>query len=152
MITLQPGDKAPDFKAKDQNGKTVSLKDFRGKKVALYFYPEDDTQVCTVQACNFRDNYPLLKSKGYEVIGVSPQGVESHKKFEKKYNLPFTILADEDMKVINAYGIYGLKKLYGNEVMGIQRATFVIDEQGKIEKIISRALSKTSAQQVLKEK
>jgi peroxiredoxin Q/BCP len=150
MITLQVGDKAPDFKAKDQNGKTVSLKDFKGKKVALYFYPEDDTSVCTVQACNFRDNYPQLQDEGYEVIGVSPQGVESHKKFETKYSLPFTLLADEDKKIINAYGVWGLKKLYGNEFMGIQRATFVIDEKGKIAKIIGRALSKKSSQQVLK--
>lgn len=150
MITLQVGDKAPDFKAKDQNGKTVSLKDFKGKKVALYFYPEDDTSVCTVQACNFRDNYPQLQDEGYEVIGVSPQGVESHKKFETKYSLPFTLLADEDKKIINAYGVWGLKKLYGNEFMGIQRATFVIDEKGKIAQIIGRALSKKSSQQVLK--
>jgi peroxiredoxin Q/BCP len=150
MITLQPGDKAPDFKAKDQNGKTVSLKDFKGKKVALYFYPEDDTSVCTVQACNFRDNYAQLQKEGYEVIGVSPQGVESHKKFETKYQLPFTLLADEDKKVINAYGVWGLKKLYGNEFMGIQRATFVIGPTGKIEKVISRALSKKATQQVLK--
>ncbi|HLP20122.1 MAG TPA: thioredoxin-dependent thiol peroxidase [Chitinophagales bacterium] len=150
MITLTTGDKAPDFKAKDQNGKAVALKDFRGKKVVLFFYPEDDTPVCTVEACNFKDNYALLKSKGYEVIGVSPQGVESHKKFEAKYKLPYTLLADEDMKIINAYGIWTLKKLYGREYMGIQRSTFVIDEKGNIEKIIPRVLSKKSTEQVLK--
>lgn len=149
MITLQPGDKAPDFKAKDQDGNTVALKDFKGKKVVLFFYPEDDTPVCTVEACNFRDNYALLKKQGYEIIGVSPQGVESHKKFHGKYKLPYTLLADEDMKIINAYGIYTLKKLYGREFMGIQRATFVIDEKGRIEKIVPRVLSKKATQQVL---
>ena len=150
MITLAVGDKAPDFKSKDQNGKAVSLKDFKGKKVILYFYPEDDTPVCTVEACNFRDNFSMLKKKGYEIIGVSPNSVESHKKFEAKYKLPFILLADEDKKIINAYGVWGLKKLYGREYMGIQRATFIIDEKGKIEKIIGRVLSKIATEQVLK--
>lgn len=150
MITLLSGDKAPDFKAKDQNGKTISLKDFKGRKVILYFYPEDDTPVCTVEACNFRDNFSLLKKKGYEIVGVSPNSVESHKKFEAKYKLPFTLLADEDKKIINAYGVWGLKKLYGREYMGIQRATFIIDENGKVEKIIGRVLSKIATEQILK--
>lgn len=150
MIELVAGDKAPDFKSKDQNGKTVSLKDFKGKKVILYFYPEDDTPVCTVEACNFRDNFSQLTKKGYEIVGVSPNSIESHKKFEAKYKLPFTLLADEDKKIINAYGVWGLKKLYGREYMGIQRATFVIDEKGKIEKIIGRVLSKIATEQVLK--
>lgn len=150
MIELVAGDKAPDFKSKDQNGKTVSLKDFKGKKVILYFYPEDDTPVCTVEACNFRDNFSQLTKKGYEIVGVSPNSIESHKKFEAKYKLPFTLLADEDKKIINSYGVWGLKKLYGREYMGIQRATFVIDEKGKIEKIIGRVLSKIATEQVLK--
>jgi peroxiredoxin Q/BCP len=150
MITLQPGNKAPTFKAKDQDGKTVSINDFKGKKVILYFYPEDDTPVCTVEACNFRDNFSLLKKKGYEIIGVSPNSSESHQKFIAKYKLPFTLLADEDKKIINDYGVWGLKKLYGREYMGIQRATFVIDEKGKIEKVIPRVLSKKSTEQVLK--
>lgn len=150
MIELVAGDKAPDFKSKDQNGKTVSLKDFKGKKVILYFYPEDDTPVCTVEACNFRDNFSQLTKKGYEIVGVSPNSIDSHKKFEAKYKLPFTLLADEDKKIINAYGVWGLKKLYGREYMGIQRATFVIDEKGKIEKIIGRVLSKIATEQVLK--
>ena len=150
MISLAVGDKAPDFKSKDQNGNAVSLKDFKGKKVILYFYPEDDTPVCTVEACNFRDNFSMLKKKGYEIIGVSPNSVESHKKFEAKYKLPFILLADEDKKIINAYGVWGLKKLYGREYMGIQRATFIIDEKGKIEKIIGRVLSKIATEQVLK--
>jgi len=150
MIELVAGDKAPDFKSKDQNGKTVSLKDFKGKKVILYFYPEDDTPVCTVEACNFRDNFSQLTKKGYEIVGVSPNSIESHKKFEAKYKLPFTLLADEDKKIINSYGVWGLKKLYGREYMGIQRATFVIDEKGKIEKVIGRVLSKIATEQVLK--
>src|ERR1043165_1421273 len=150
MIKLKVGDKAPHFKAKDQNGKTVSLKDFKGRKLILFFYPEDDTPVCTQEACNFRDNYTLLQEKGYEIVGVSPQGVESKKNFVSKFKLPYTLLADEDMKVINAYGIWDLKKLYGREYMGIQRATFVIDEKGNIEKIVPRVLSKKSTQQVLK--
>jgi len=150
MTHLNEGDKAPDFKAKDQNGKAVSLKDFKGKKFVLYFYPEDDTQVCTVQACNYRNNISLLKKEGYEVIGVSPQGIESHKKFEAKYKLPFTLLADEEMKVINAYGVWGPKTLYGRTYDGLHRETFVINEKGVITRIIRRSLSKIATQQVLK--
>lgn len=150
MFTLNEGDKAPAFKAKDQNGNTISLKDFKGKKVILYFYPEDDTPVCTVEACNFRDNFSLLKKKGYEIIGVSPNSSESHKKFTAKYKLPFTLLADEDKKIINDYGVWGLKKLYGREYMGIHRVTFVIDEKGNIEKIVRKVLSKKATEQVLK--
>src|SRR5689334_19926747 len=115
MITLKEGDKAPAIKAKDQEGNIITLKQFIGKKVILYFYPEDDTPVCTVEACNFRDNYALLKKKGYVIIGVSPNSVESHQKFIKKFKLPFTLIADEDKKVINDYGVWGLKKLYGRE-------------------------------------
>jgi peroxiredoxin Q/BCP len=150
MITLKEGDKAPVFKAKDQDGKNVSLNDYKGKKVILYFYPEDDTPICTVEACNFRDNFSVLKKKGYVIIGVSPNSPESHRKFIGKYKLPFTLLADEDKKIINDYGVWGLKKLYGREYMGIQRATFVIDEKGMIEKVIPRVLSKKSTEQVLK--
>lgn len=150
MITLKPGDKAPDFKAKNQDGNTVALKDFRGKKVVLFFYPEDDTPVCTAEACDFRDNFSLLSSKGYQIVGISPQGVDSKKSFHTKYKLPYTLLADEEMKIINAYGIWTMKKQYGREYMGIQRATFVIDEKGHIEKIVPRVLSKKSTQQVLK--
>src|SRR5436190_10761356 len=101
MLHLKEGDKAPAIKAKDQNGEVITLKQFAGKKVILYFYPEDDTPVCTVEACNFRDNFALLKKKGYEIIGVSPNSSESHQKFISKYNLPFTLISDENMKVIN---------------------------------------------------
>lgn len=150
MLTLKEGDKAPAIKAKDQNGNTVTLKQFLGKKVILFFYPEDDTPVCTVEACNFRDNYEDLKSKGYELLGVSPNGVESHLKFANKFSLPYTLLADEDMKIINDYGVWGPKQLYGRHYDGLHRTTFVIDEKGKIEKIIKRVLSKKATEQVLK--
>lgn len=150
MLHLKAGDKAPAIKAQDQNGDIITLKQFAGKKVILYFYPEDDTPVCTVEACNFRDNFSLLKKKGYEILGVSHNSPESHQKFITKYKLPFTLLADEDMKVINDYGVWGLKKLYGREYMGIHRTTFVIDEKGTIEKIVGRVLSKKATDQVLK--
>ncbi len=150
MITLQEGDKAPAFKAKDQDGKTVSLKDFLGKKVILYFYPQDDTLTCTQEACNFRDNFPLLKEQGYTILGVSPDTPASHSKFIQKFKLPFSLLADVDKKIITAYGVWGPKKLYGREYEGIYRSTFVIDKKGKIEKIIRRVLSKKATEQVLK--
>lgn len=150
MITLQEGDKAPAVKAKDQNGNTVTLKDYLGKKVILFFYPEDDTPVCTVEACNFRDNYEELTKLGYVLLGVSPNDVESHKKFSNKFELPYTLLADESMKIINDYGVWGPKVLYGRHYDGLHRTTFVIDEKGKIEKIVKRVLSKKATQQVLK--
>lgn len=149
-MELQAGDKAPDFKTKDQDGNVVSLKDFKGKKVALYFYPEDDTQVCTVQACNLRDNYAELKKHGITILGVSPNDEKSHKKFEAKFNLPFTLLVDEDLKLANKYGVWAEKVLYGNRHMGIVRSTFLINEDGKIHHIIKRALSKIHTQQILK--
>ncbi len=149
-MQLQAGDKAPDFKTKDQDGNVVSLKDFKGKKVALYFYPEDDTQVCTVQACNLRDNYAELKKNGITILGVSPNDEKSHKKFEAKYNLPFTLLVDDDLKIANKYGVWAEKVLYGNRHMGIVRSTYLINEDGKIHHIIKRALSKTHTQQILK--
>lgn len=150
MLTLKEGDKAPTIKAKDQDGNPVTLKQFIGKKVILFFYPEDDTPVCTVEACNFRDNYADLKSKGYELLGVSPNGVESHQKFAKKFDLPYTLLADEDKKIINDYGVWGPKQLYGRHYEGLHRTTFVIDEKGVIEKIVKRVLSKKATEQVLK--
>jgi peroxiredoxin Q/BCP len=148
-ITLNEGDKAPAFKAKDENGKTISLKDFEGQKLILYFYPQDDTPTCTVEACNFRDNFSLLKKKGYTILGVSPDSSESHKKFIAKHKLPFSLLADEDKKIINAYGVWGPKKLYGREYEGLMRTTFVIDEKGRIEKIVRKVLSKKATEQVL---
>jgi thioredoxin-dependent peroxiredoxin len=149
-MTLQPGDKAPDFTVKDQNGNEVSLKDFKGQKVALYFYPEDDTTGCTQQACNLRDNYTALKEHGITILGVSADDEKSHTKFINKYTLPFTLLADTDKKLIESYGVWGQKKMFGHEYMGILRTTFLIDEEGKIAHIIDKVKTKEHTQQILK--
>ena len=149
MTTLVAGDKAPDFSAKDQSGNTVSLSDFKGKKVVLYFYPKDDTPGCTKEACNFRDNFELLKKKGYVVLGVSVDSERSHKKFIEKYELPFTLISDTEKQVVNAYGVWGKKKFMGREYMGTARVTFVIDENGIIEKVIDKVDTTDSTAQVL---
>ena len=149
MITLKEGDKAPAFQAKDQNGNKVSLSEFKGKKVVLYFYPEDDTPTCTVQACNLRDNYALLKKNGFEVIGVSPNDEKSHKKFETKFSLPFTLLADPGHAIINKYGVWGEKQMFGNKYMGVHRTTFVINEKGVISKIFLRPKNKEHAKEII---
>lgn len=149
MTTLVAGDKAPDFSAKDQSGNTVSLSDFKGKKVVLYFYPKDDTPGCTKEACNFRDNFELLKKKGYVVLGVSVDSERSHKKFIEKYELPFTLISDTEKQVVNAYGVWGKKKFMGREYMGTARVTFVIDEKGIIEKVIDKVETTDSTAQVL---
>jgi peroxiredoxin Q/BCP len=150
MANLQPGDKAPLFSGKDSNGKTVSLSDFKGKKVALVFYPEDDSPLCTVQVCNLRDHYSELKKKGIEVIGVSPDSEESHRHFEKKFNLPFTLIADPDHKIMNKYGVWAEKQMFGNKFMGVKRNTFVIDEEGTIRKIILRPKTAQHAEEIMK--
>ena len=147
---LEAGNKAPDFSGLDQNGIKVSLKDYRGKKVALYFYPEDDTPTCTVQACNLRDNFSALKAAGFEIIGVSPDDVESHKKFKNKFQLPFTLIADPKHAIIDKYGVWGEKNLYGHKHMGIHRTTFVIDEKGTIRKIFKRPNNKAHAEEIIK--
>lgn len=149
MAKLTEGTKAPDFTAKDQNGKTVSLADFKGKTVILYFYPKDDTPGCTAEACDFRDNYQSLLSQGYEVIGVSVDDEKSHKKFETKYSLPFTLIADTDHHIVEAYGVWVEKNMYGKTYMGISRNTFIIDGNGTIKKIIEKVDTKNSSQQVL---
>jgi thioredoxin-dependent peroxiredoxin len=148
-MELKPGDKAPDFTAKDQDGKVHTLKDYKGRKVVLYFYPKDNTQTCTTEACNLRDNYAILKKKGIVVLGVSADDEKSHKKFEKKYSLPFTLLADTDKKIVNDYGIWALKKFMGLTFMGILRKTFLIDENGKIAHIIDKVKSKEHTAQIL---
>ena len=146
---LQEGDKAPAFKAKDQDGNVVSLADFKGRKVVLFIYPEDDTPTCTEEVCNLRDNFSLLKKKGFVVLGVSPDDVKSHKKFEQKFHLPFPLLADPERKIIEAYDTWGEKQMFGRKYMGVFRNTFIIDEKGKIEKIFRKVHSKKHTQQIL---
>ncbi|MCB0070153.1 MAG: thioredoxin-dependent thiol peroxidase [Caldilineaceae bacterium] len=132
MSELSVGQPAPDFTAVTDTGETVKLSDFRGKRVVLYFYPKDDTSGCTTQACGFRDNYPVIEEKNAVVLGVSPDGVQSHQKFKTKYELPFTLLVDEDHAIAEAYGVWGEKSMYGKSYMGIVRSHFIIDEEGKI--------------------
>lgn len=148
-MELKVGDKAPDFKAVDQNGATVALKDFKGKKVALYFYPKDDTPGCTAQACNLRDNIDELTQNGITVLGVSVDDVKKHKKFEDKYKLPFTLVADEEKSIVESYGVWGEKKFMGKTYMGTSRVTFLIDEQGKIAHIIQKVDTKNHTAQIL---
>lgn len=149
MVTLKEGDKAPLFKGVDQDGKMISLSDYRGNKLVLYFYPAADTPTCTVESCNLRDNFGLLKKKGYRVVGVSPDEVKDQKKFAVKYDLPFPLIADTDKKISMAYGVWDMKKLYGREYMGILRTTFLIDEKGKIEKIFLRPKNKQHAEEII---
>jgi peroxiredoxin Q/BCP len=149
MVTLKEGDKAPAFSGKDQNGNKISLSDLKGKKLVLYFYPEDDTPTCTIQACNLRDNYALLKQHGFEVIGVSPDDEKKHKKFEAKYKLPFTLIADAKHAIINKYGVWDEKIMFGHKYMGVLRTTFVIDEKGIIRKIFLRPKNKQHAEEII---
>lgn len=132
MSKLQTGDMAPDFEAVTDSGDSVKLSDYRGQRVVLYFYPKDDTSGCTTQACSFRDNYDEIQEKNAVILGVSPDGVESHQKFKSKYDLPFTLLVDEDHSIAEAYGVWGERSMYGRKFMGITRSHFVIDEEGKI--------------------
>lgn len=146
---LKAGDKAPNFEGKDENGKKVSLKNYAGKKLVLYFYPKDNTPTCTIEACNLRDNYSLLIKRGYLILGVSADDETKHLKFIKKFDLPFQLLADVDMKVIKAYDVWGKKQFMGRIFDGINRTTFVIDEKGKIEKVITDVKSKNHTEQIL---
>jgi peroxiredoxin Q/BCP len=148
MITLKEGDKAPQFSGIDQNGEPFKLSDLRGRKVVLYFYPQDDTPTCTIQACNLRDNYAMLTGKGFEVIGVSPDEAPRHKKFEQKFNLPFRLIADPGHRIIDKYGVWGEKQLYGRKYMGLYRTTFVINEKGLIAKIFLRPRNKQHAEEI----
>ncbi len=149
MTHLKPKDKAPAITTTDQDGNKVSLKDFKGKKVALYFYPHDDTETCTKEACNLRDNYTILKQKGIEILGVSIDDEKSHKKFIKKYTLPFTLLVDTDKKIVNDYGVWGEKLFMGKIIVSTYRTTFLINEKGKIDHIIEKVLSGKHAQQII---
>lgn len=148
-MSLKIGTKAPAFTGVDQNGKSISLKDFKGKKVVLYFYPKDDTPGCTAQACNLRDHHSELLNKGFVVIGVSVDSVKKHKKFEEKYSLPFSLIADEDHAIVKSYGVWGEKKFMGKTYMGTTRTTFLIDESGNIKAIIEKPDTKNHAAEVL---
>ncbi|MCH8232921.1 MAG: thioredoxin-dependent thiol peroxidase [Bacteroidetes bacterium] len=148
-MQLQIGSKAPDFEVNDQDGNSVKLSDFRGKKVVLYFYPKDNTPGCTAEACNLRDNYNELRKRGYEVLGVSKDSEKSHQKFIEKQNLPFRLLADIEKKVHDRYGTWVEKSMYGRKYMGTARKTFIIDENGKIENIIEKVKTKDHTAQIL---
>lgn len=147
---LKVGEKAPAFTGIDQDGNKISLSDFKGQKVVLFFYPEDDTPTCTIQACNLRDNYALLKKNGFKIIGISPDDIKSHQKFREKFNLPFTLIADPEHKIIDKYGVWGKKNLYGREYMGLHRTTFVVDEKGIISRLFLRPKNKAHAEEILK--
>jgi len=150
MTTLKPGDKAPNFSAPDQDGKIHQLSDYKGKKLVVFFYPGADTPSCTKEACNLRDNYETFKARNYELLGVSADTQKKQGKFITKYNLPFPLLADEDKSVINAFGVWGPKKFMGRLFDGINRTTFVIDENGIIEDVITDVKTKEHAAQILK--
>src|SRR6187551_1918030 len=151
-MALKIGSKAPNFTVNDQHGKPVTLSDLKGKKIVLYFYPTDLTPTCTTEACNLRDNYKTLLKRGYEVLGISPDTEKMHRKFIAKENLPFRLLSDIDRKVHDLYGTWGPKVLFGRDYMGTLRTTFVINEEGVIEDIIDKVVSKDHAAQILKDK
>jgi len=149
MTKLKPGDKAPNFVAEDEKGNTISLSDYSGKKLVVFFYPAANTPTCTVEACNLRDHYKELKNSGYEILGVSADTQRKQSNFKKKFNFPYPLLADVDKKVINAFGVWGPKKFMGREYDGIHRTTFVIDERGIIENVIEKVKAKEHALQIL---
>lgn len=149
MFHLKEGDNAPAFSALNEKGETVQLTDFKGQKLVLYFYPKDDTPGCTAEACSLRDSHGRFLAQGYAILGVSPDSPKKHVKFIEKYNLPFSLLADEDHSVALAYGVWGQKKFMGRTYDGIHRTTFVIDENGKIERIIGQVDTKNHAEQLL---
>ncbi len=146
---LEAGQKAPSFKGKNQIGESVSLKDYLGKKLAIFFYPEDDTPTCTEQACNLRDNYALLKKEGIEVVGISPDDVKSHEQFIGKFELPYTLVADPQKKIIEAYGVWGEKNMYGRKYMGLIRTTFLVDEKGVIKHIFKKPKVRQHAEEII---
>ena len=148
MAQLKEGSKAPSFQGIDQSGNKISLSDYKGKKVVLYFYPKDNTPGCTAEACNLRDNHELLLKQGFAVIGVSPDSEKSHKKFAEKYSLPFPIIADTGRKILEDYGVWTQKSLYGRSFFGIARTTFIINEKGIIEKIITKVNTKAHSGQI----
>ncbi len=149
MTSLKVGDKAPDFEGVNQNGENISLKDFAGKKLILYFYPKDNTPGCTAESCNLSDNYESWLDKGFEVVGVSPDSQKSHQKFAEKFGFRFNLIADTEKEILEAYGAWGLKKMYGKEYMGVLRTTFVIDEKGVIVEIFEKVKTKDHTNQIV---
>lgn len=149
MMTLKAGDKVPNFEALDEQGNTISLNDYKGKKLIVFFYPKANTPGCTIEACNLRDNYEVLSGQGYELLGVSADSARKQSNFKKKYNFPFPLLADEDKAVINAFGVWGPKKFMGREFDGIHRKTFIINENGVIDRVIDKVKTKNHAAQIL---
>ncbi len=150
MTFLKEGDKAPDFKGFNQHNELVSLKDFQGKKLILYFYPKDNTAGCTAESCNLSDNYQVWLKKGYEVVGVSPDPVASHKKFAEQYQFKFNLIADPEHQILEAYGVWGEKSMFGRKYMGVLRTTFVINEKGIIEEVFGKVNTKDHTTQILK--
>ncbi len=148
-MSIKVGDQVPNFTGTVDENTEISLEDFKGKKLAIYFYPKDDTPGCTAQACNLRDNYSELKSKGIEIIGISKDPIKSHKKFTDKYSLPFPLISDEDLSIHEIFGTWVQKKMYGREYMGTARWTFIIDENGKLEKVIDKVKTKDHTAQIL---
>lgn len=146
---LKEGDRIPDFRVMDQDGNTVTQKDFEGKRIVLYFYPKDSTPGCTAEACNLRDNYAALRAAGYEIYGVSKDSIASHGRFMEKNSLPFTLLSDPSTEMLQAFGAWGEKKLYGKVSMGTLRKTFIIDADGTIERIIDKVDTKNHTEQIL---
>lgn len=149
MTHLKEGDKAPDFTGLDQDGNEISLSDYKGKKLILFFYPKDNTPGCTAAACSLRDHYSDLQARGFELLGVSPDSQKKHQNFIKKYDFPFPLLADTEKEVLNAFGAWGPKKMYGKMFDGVYRSTFIINEDGRIEKIFDKVKTKTHAEQIL---
>ncbi|MGA1226434.1 MAG: thioredoxin-dependent thiol peroxidase [Tamlana sp.] len=149
MNTLKQGDAVPNFSAKDEQGNTIALSDYKGKKLIVFFYPKADTPGCTAEACNLRDNYKALQEKGYELLGVSADSEKHQAKFKNKYEFPFPLLADEDKTVINTFGVWGPKKFMGREYDGIHRMTFIIDKNGIVERVIDKVKTKEHAAQIL---
>lgn len=150
MALLEKGSVAPDFKGLNQNNESISLADFKGKKLILYFYPKDDTPGCTAESCNLSDNYDAWIEKGYEVVGVSPDSVASHKKFAEKYGLKFNLIADTEKEILQAYGVWGEKNMYGKKYMGVIRTTYVINEDGVIEEVFEKVQTKDHTNQIIK--
>jgi peroxiredoxin Q/BCP len=151
MTTIKEGDKALAFSGKNQNGEQITIEQFKGKKLILYFYPKDNTPGCTAESCDLRDGYEELKGKGYEVVGVSPDSEKSHQNFSSKYNLPFHLIADTKKEILNAYGAWGMKKMYGKAYEGVLRTTFIIDENGTVVKVFTKVKTKEHVQQILME-